>query len=123
VPVGPAHIAAFITRSGRTIQLAGYARLSGRVITKARARPVPGARVTLLDTTGAAGVVAEADETGRYAFDSLADGQYTTLPRLEEVPGACPRSWPRPGAGVVRARAKGDGRRPVATARDVDGVT
>jgi hypothetical protein len=61
------------------IELAGYARLSGRVLTKAGARPVPGARVTLLDTTGAAVAVAEADETGRYAFDSLADGEYTAL--------------------------------------------
>jgi uncharacterized protein YfaS (alpha-2-macroglobulin family) len=61
------------------IQLAGYARLSGRVLTKAGAHPVPGARVTLLDPTGAAVAVAEADATGRYAFDSLADGEYTAL--------------------------------------------
>ena len=42
---------------------------------------------------------------------------------VREVAGACPLSWLQPGPGVVRARAKGDGRRPVATAREVDGVT
>jgi hypothetical protein len=60
-------------------ELAGYARLSGRILTKADAQPVPGARVTLLDTTGAAVAVAEADESGQYAFDGLADGEYTAL--------------------------------------------
>jgi uncharacterized membrane protein YgaE (UPF0421/DUF939 family) len=61
------------------VQPAGYARLSGRILTKADAQPVPGARVTLLDTTGAAVAVAEADESGQYAFDGLADGEYTAL--------------------------------------------
>jgi uncharacterized membrane protein YgaE (UPF0421/DUF939 family) len=61
------------------IELAGYARLSGTVVTKAGARPVPGARVTLLDITGAAVAVTEADEAGRYAFEGLADGEYTAL--------------------------------------------
>jgi hypothetical protein len=58
---------------------ADYPRLSGRILAKADARPVPGARVTLLDTTGAVVAVAEADESGQYAFDGLADGEYTAV--------------------------------------------
>jgi uncharacterized membrane protein YgaE (UPF0421/DUF939 family) len=54
------------------------AHLAGRV-TAAGGRLVPGAHVTLLDATGAAVAVAEADEAGRYAFDELAGGEYTAL--------------------------------------------
>jgi hypothetical protein len=65
-------------RGGEEIR-ADYPRLSGRILAKADARPVPGARVTLLDTTGAVVAVAEADESGQYAFDGLADGEYTAV--------------------------------------------
>jgi hypothetical protein len=61
------------------IELTGYARLSGRVLTNAGAHPVPGVLVTLLDTTGASVAVAEADEAGWYAFEGLAEGEYTAL--------------------------------------------
>jgi uncharacterized membrane protein YgaE (UPF0421/DUF939 family) len=61
------------------IELAGYARLYGRVLTKTGAQPVAGARVTLLDTTGTAVAVAEADGDGRYSFDGLPGGEYTAL--------------------------------------------
>jgi hypothetical protein len=57
----------------------GTARLSGRVLTQAGDHPVPGVRVTLLDTTGAAVAVAEADEAGRYTFEGLAGGEYTAV--------------------------------------------
>jgi hypothetical protein len=40
---------------------------------------VPGARLTLIDTTGATVAMAETGQTGRYAFEGLADGQYTLL--------------------------------------------
>lgn len=61
------------------IELAGDARLSGVVVTKGGARPVPGARITLLDTTGAVVAAADTDEAGRYAIDGLADGAYTAI--------------------------------------------
>ena len=61
------------------IELAGYARLYGRVLTKTGAHPVAGARITLLDTTGTAVAVAEADEAGRYSFEGLPGGEYTAL--------------------------------------------
>jgi uncharacterized membrane protein YccC len=53
-------------------------RLTGRV-TAAGGRHVPGAHVTLLDASGAAVAVAEADAAGRYAFQGLAEGEYTAL--------------------------------------------
>jgi uncharacterized protein YfaS (alpha-2-macroglobulin family) len=61
------------------VRLAGTGSLSGRVVTKTGARPVPGARLTLIDTTGATVAMAETGQTGRYAFEGLADGQYTLL--------------------------------------------
>jgi hypothetical protein len=61
------------------IRLTDTGSLSGRVVAEAGAHPVPGARVTLMDTTGAAVAVAEADQAGRYAFEGLAGGEYTLL--------------------------------------------
>jgi uncharacterized protein YfaS (alpha-2-macroglobulin family) len=61
------------------IELTGYARLSGRVLTNPGAHPVPGVLVTLLDTAGASVAEAEADEAGWYAFEGLAEGEYTAL--------------------------------------------
>jgi uncharacterized membrane protein YgaE (UPF0421/DUF939 family) len=60
------------------VLLADTGHLAGRV-TAAGGRLVPGAHVTLLDASGAAVAVAEADEAGRYAFDGLAGGEYTAL--------------------------------------------
>ena len=61
------------------IELAPLARLTGVVITEADAGPVPGTRVTLLDTTGDVVAVADTDEAGRYAFDGLLAGDYTAV--------------------------------------------
>jgi uncharacterized membrane protein YgaE (UPF0421/DUF939 family) len=61
------------------IELAGDARLSGVAVTEGGARPVPGARITLLDTTGAVVAEADTDEAGRYAIEGLAGGEYTAV--------------------------------------------
>ncbi|HYZ55551.1 MAG TPA: carboxypeptidase regulatory-like domain-containing protein [Streptosporangiaceae bacterium] len=61
------------------IELTPDASLSGVVVTKGAARPVPGARITLLDTTGAVVAEADTDETGRYAIKGLTGGEYTAV--------------------------------------------
>jgi hypothetical protein len=61
------------------VRLANTGSLSGRVVTKTGARPVPGVRLTLIGTTGATVAMAETGQTGRYAFEGIADGQYTLL--------------------------------------------
>jgi dihydrofolate synthase/folylpolyglutamate synthase len=61
------------------VGVASEARLSGIVVTKDGTRPVPDARITLLDTTGAVVAVAYTDEAGRYVTEALPDGEYTAI--------------------------------------------
>jgi hypothetical protein len=70
------------TGSGRPLANAGVtglARLSGVVVTRNGARPVPGARITVLDSTGAVAAAADTDEAGQYAIEGLDDGEYTAI--------------------------------------------
>lgn len=52
--------------------------LSGVVVTIDGTRPVPKARITLLDATGSV-AAADTDQTGRYTIDGRADGEYTVI--------------------------------------------
>jgi uncharacterized membrane protein YgaE (UPF0421/DUF939 family) len=56
--------------------LAGDTRL---VVTMDGTRPVPGARITLLDDTGAMAAAADADQADRYVIESLAGGEYAVI--------------------------------------------
>jgi uncharacterized membrane protein YccC len=73
-----------VTGGGDTradIELAGAARLSGVVTAGTDGRPASRVRVTLLDEAGAVVATTDTDETGRYTFEGLAEGRYTTLTR------------------------------------------
>jgi Carboxypeptidase regulatory-like domain len=61
------------------IGLAAGTRLSGLVVTIDGTRPVPGARITLLDETGMVAAAADTDQAGRYVIESLAGGEYTAI--------------------------------------------
>jgi Carboxypeptidase regulatory-like domain len=61
------------------IGLAAGTRLSGVVVTIDGTRPVPGARITLLDDTGAVAAAADTDQAGQYMIEGLADGEYTAI--------------------------------------------
>ena len=61
------------------IELAADTRLSGLVFAMDGTRPVPGARITLLDGTGAVAAAADADQAGRYVIEGLPSGQYTAI--------------------------------------------
>jgi uncharacterized membrane protein YgaE (UPF0421/DUF939 family) len=61
------------------IELAGDARLSGVVATEDDARPVPDARITLLDAAGAVVATADTDKAGRYVIGGLPGGEYTVI--------------------------------------------
>jgi hypothetical protein len=65
------------------VLLGSAGRLTGTVTaaagTSGGTHPVPGARVTLLDTAGKVVAVADTDEAGRYAIEGLADGEYTAV--------------------------------------------
>jgi hypothetical protein len=58
---------------------AGDTRLSGVVATIDGARPVPGARIILLDETGAVAAAADTDQAGRYVIESLPGGEYAAI--------------------------------------------
>ena len=49
------------------------------VVTIDGARPVPDARITLLDDTGALAASADTDQNGRYTIEGPADGEYTAI--------------------------------------------
>jgi Carboxypeptidase regulatory-like domain len=61
------------------IGLAADMRLSGVVVTSNGTRPVPGARVILLDDTGAVAAAADTDQAGRYTIEGLSSGAYTAI--------------------------------------------
>jgi uncharacterized membrane protein YgaE (UPF0421/DUF939 family) len=61
------------------VGLAADTCLSGVVVTIDGTRPVPGARVTLLDDTGAVAAAADTDQAGRYTIEGLASGEYTAI--------------------------------------------
>jgi EmrB/QacA subfamily drug resistance transporter len=61
------------------VELIGGARLSGTVSAGAEARPVPDARVTLVDAEGAVISATTSGPDGGYAFDDLPAGQYTVI--------------------------------------------
>ena len=68
-----------ISDSGDThadIGLAGDTRL---VVTMDGTGPVPGARITLLDETGAVAAAADTDQADRYVIESLAGGEYAVI--------------------------------------------
>jgi carboxypeptidase family protein len=48
-------------------------------VTEDGARPVPDARITLLDATGAVVATASTDEAGRYVIGGIPDGEYTVI--------------------------------------------
>jgi uncharacterized membrane protein YgaE (UPF0421/DUF939 family) len=73
-------------------------RLTGMVA--ASTRPVPGARVTLLDTAGKAVAAADTDEAGRYAIEGLPDGEYTAV--ASGYPPAASTLHIAEGEGTVR---------------------
>ncbi|HEX4223666.1 MAG TPA: MFS transporter [Pseudonocardiaceae bacterium] len=60
------------------VQLAGGSHLRG-VARVADGRPVPDARVTLLDGAGNVVGMATTDDDGQYSFDDLPEGDYTVI--------------------------------------------
>jgi uncharacterized surface anchored protein len=61
---------------------------------------VPGARITLLDATGAVVAAAGTDEAGRYAIEGLAGGEYTAV--ASGYPPAASTLHITGGEGTVR---------------------
>jgi uncharacterized membrane protein YgaE (UPF0421/DUF939 family) len=82
------------------IGLAADTCLSGVVVTSDGTRPVPGARITLLDDTGAVAATAHADPTGRYMVKGLAEGQYTAI--ISDYPPTASALHITRRAGTVR---------------------
>ncbi|WP_424183478.1 MFS transporter [Actinokineospora sp. G85] len=60
------------------VELVGGAELSGMART-ATGTPVPDARITVLDATGAVVTVTTTTPEGRYTVDDLAEGEYTVI--------------------------------------------
>ena len=57
----------------------GLARDTRLVVTVNGTGPVPGARITLLDETGAVAAAADTDRADRYVIESLAGGEYAAI--------------------------------------------
>jgi uncharacterized membrane protein YgaE (UPF0421/DUF939 family) len=53
--------------------------LTGTVTTASGGHPVPDARITLVNTTGAVVAAAGTDEAGQYVIEGLPDGEYTAI--------------------------------------------
>jgi hypothetical protein len=80
----PASRSAAVSGAGDTradVALAGPARLTGVVTVGADGRPAGRVRVSLLDETGALVASTDTDDSGRYTFEGLPEGRYTTLAR------------------------------------------
>jgi EmrB/QacA subfamily drug resistance transporter len=60
------------------VELSGAARLTGTT-TGDNGRPVPNARVTLVDADGHVVAMTSTDETGAYTFGNLPEGDYTVI--------------------------------------------
>ena len=81
-PAGePAEVPVTVAATGKTVQDIQFGRhsgLSGTVRT-ADGRPVPDARVTVLDADGAVATMTSTGEDGGYCFDTLPAGDYTVV--------------------------------------------
>jgi hypothetical protein len=79
-------------------------RLTGTVTAAATSsgstRPVPGARITLLDTAGRVVAAADTDQAGRYAIGGLPDGEYTVV--ASGYPSVASTLRVARGAGTIR---------------------
>jgi EmrB/QacA subfamily drug resistance transporter len=64
-------------KAEQDVELAGGAQLSGTTRVGGDQRPLPDARVSLIDSAGTVIAVARTDGTGKYAFDDVPSGDYT----------------------------------------------
>jgi uncharacterized membrane protein YccC len=80
----PAARTVTVTAGGDTredVALTGVTRLSGVVTAGPDAHPASRVRITLLDAAGAVVALTDTDDAGRYTFEGLPEGRYTTLAR------------------------------------------
>jgi Carboxypeptidase regulatory-like domain len=87
----PAALVVHVPDTGKIhqdVELVGGARLHGTIRTKLGRRPLPDARVTLIDSTGRVLNVASAGPDGGYRFVDVPEGEYT-LVATAQPPAAC----------------------------------
>ena len=66
-----------VGKAEQDVELAGGAQLAGITRAGADQHPLPDARVSLIDRSGAVVAVARTDTDGKYAFDDVPSGDYT----------------------------------------------
>jgi EmrB/QacA subfamily drug resistance transporter len=78
----PAALVVQVSETGKVrqdVELVGGAQLHGRIRGKYGRRPLPGARVTLIDTAGRVVAATSTGEDGSYRFAEVPEGQYTVV--------------------------------------------